>query len=61
MIILGLVLVLFALWIYMTAENVTIKSLGFIVGAVGLYIMLRYRPKSKELGSNGGNSFDQSE
>jgi hypothetical protein len=61
MIILGLVLVLLALWIYMTAEDVMIKPLGFIIGVVGLYIILRYRPKKKELGVNGGDSFDQSE
>jgi hypothetical protein len=46
MVILGLILVLLAIGIYITAENVMIKPLGFIIGVIGLYIMLKYKPRN---------------
>jgi hypothetical protein len=58
MIILGLVLVLFAIGIYMTAENVMIKPFGFIIGITGLYIILKYRPKNEGLRRKGRDVVD---
>ena len=58
MILLGLVLVLFALWIYITAENVMLKPFGFIVGITGLYIILKYRPKNEGVREKGRDLVD---
>ena len=49
MLILGLVLVILAIGIYMyadNAENVMVKPSGFIIGIVGLYIILKYKNKT---------------
>jgi hypothetical protein len=53
MVILGLIFVLLAIGIYITAENVMVKPLGFIIGVTGLYIMLKYKPRDGVLGKKG--------
>jgi disulfide bond formation protein DsbB len=58
MVIFGLILILIAIGIYITAENVMIKPLGFIIGVIGLYIMLKYKPKSEVLGKKGEDVVD---
>ena len=58
MVILGLILVLLAIGIYITAENVMIKPLGFIIGVIGLYLMLKYKPRNGVLGKNGEDVVD---
>ena len=58
MVILGLILVLLAIGIYITAENVMIKPLGFIIGVIGLYLMLKYKPRNRVLGKNGEDVVD---
>ena len=50
MVILGLILVLFAIGIFMTAENVMIEPLGFIIG--------KYRPKNEGLSGKGKDLVD---
>ena len=58
MVILGLILVLLAIGIYITAENVMIKPLGFIIGVIGLYLMLKYKSRNGVLGKNGEDVVD---
>ena len=58
MVILGLILVLFAIGIFMTAENVMIEPLGFIVGVIGIYFIIKYRPKNEGLSGKGKDLVD---
>ena len=58
MVILGLIFVLLAIGIYIGAENVLIKPLGFILGIIGLYIMLKYKPSNEVLGNKGKDAVD---
>jgi len=43
MFILGMVLILFAIWISMSAQTVILKTIGALAGIVGIYIILRYK------------------
>jgi uncharacterized membrane protein len=43
MLIFGLVLILFAIWMSMSAQTVVLKTIGAIAGIVGIYIILRYK------------------
>jgi hypothetical protein len=58
MVILGLIFVLLAIGIYITAENVMIKPLGFVIGVIGLYIMLKYKPRNEVLGKKSEDIVD---
>ena len=58
MVILGLILVLFAIGIFMTAENVMIEPFGFIIGVIGIYIMLKYRPNNEGLSGKENDLVD---
>ena len=49
MMVIGLILALVAIGIFMYAEEAMIDVFGFIIGIVGVYIMLKYRPKNRGL------------
>jgi len=43
MLILGLFLILFAIWMSITAQTVALKPIAAIAGIVGIYIILRFK------------------
>jgi len=49
MLIIGLILILFAIWMNIGTETLLLKPIGFIVGIIGGYIILKYRNNNRSL------------
>jgi len=46
MLVLGLVLILFAIWINIATNTLPLKPLGFAIGVVGVYLILKQRKRN---------------
>ena len=43
MLIIGLVLIIFAIWINISTQIMALKPLGVIAGILGIYLILRFK------------------